>query len=54
MEHRIWLLVSRHHLDAWQSSLLVDVVATAELDTFRGARRARLRVTKLALRPNGD
>ncbi len=33
---------------------VLDVVATAELDTFRGARRARLRVTKLARRPNGD
>ncbi|WP_438003457.1 hypothetical protein WME89_31810 [Sorangium sp. So ce321] len=31
MEHRIWLLVSRYHLDAWLSSLLVDVVATAGL-----------------------
>ena len=33
---------------------LLDLVATAELDTFRGARRTRLRVTKLARRPNGD
>ncbi len=33
---------------------LLDLVATAELDTFRGARRARLRVTKLARRPNAD
>ena len=33
---------------------VLDVVATAELDTYRGARRARLRVTKLARRPNGD
>ena len=33
---------------------LLDLVATAELDTFRGARRRRLRVTKLARRPNGD
>ncbi|XYH93260.1 hypothetical protein ACMHYB_36110 [Sorangium sp. So ce1128] len=31
MEHRIWLLVSRYHLDAWLSSLLVEVVATAGL-----------------------
>jgi single-stranded-DNA-specific exonuclease len=33
---------------------VLDLVATAELDTFRGARRARLRVTKLARRPNAD
>ncbi len=33
---------------------VLDVLATAELDTFRGARRARLRVTKLARRPNAD
>jgi single-stranded-DNA-specific exonuclease len=33
---------------------VLDLVATAELDTFRGARRARLRVTKFARRPNAD
>ncbi|HSS38882.1 MAG TPA: DHHA1 domain-containing protein, partial [Polyangia bacterium] len=33
---------------------VLDVLATAELDTFRGTRRARLRVTKLARRPNAD
>jgi single-stranded-DNA-specific exonuclease len=33
---------------------VLDLVATAELDTYRGARRARLRVTKLARRPNAD
>ncbi len=33
---------------------VLDLLATAELDTFRGSRRARLRVTKLARRPNGD
>jgi single-stranded-DNA-specific exonuclease len=33
---------------------VLDLVATAELDTFRGARRRRLKVTKLARRPNGD
>jgi single-stranded-DNA-specific exonuclease len=33
---------------------VLDLLATAELDTFRGARRARLRVTKLARRPNAD
>ena len=33
---------------------VLDLVATAELDTFRGARRTRLRVTKLARRANGD
>ena len=33
---------------------VLDLVATAELDTFRGARRARLRVTKLARRANAD
>jgi single-stranded-DNA-specific exonuclease len=33
---------------------VLDLVASAELDTFRGARRARLRVTKLARRPNAD
>jgi single-stranded-DNA-specific exonuclease len=32
----------------------LDVLATAELDTFRGVRRTRLRVTKLARRPNAD
>ncbi|HTN89253.1 MAG TPA: hypothetical protein VL242_36495 [Sorangium sp.] len=43
MEHRIWLLVSRYHLDAWQSSLLVDVVATAGLLAlaFIALRRSR-------------
>ena len=33
---------------------VLDLVATAELDTFRGTRRTRLRVTKLARRPNAD
>jgi single-stranded-DNA-specific exonuclease len=33
---------------------VLDLLATAELDTFRGARRARLRVTKFARRPNAD
>ncbi len=33
---------------------VLDLVATAELDTFRGARRTRLRVTKLARRTNAD
>ncbi len=33
---------------------VLDLVATAELDTYRGARRTRLRVTKLARRPNAD
>jgi single-stranded-DNA-specific exonuclease len=33
---------------------VLDVLATAELDTFRGMRRTRLRVTKLARRPNAD
>ncbi|HVV50639.1 MAG TPA: single-stranded-DNA-specific exonuclease RecJ [Polyangia bacterium] len=33
---------------------VLDLVATAELDTFRGARRTRLKVTKLARRANGD
>jgi len=32
---------------------ILDLLATAELDTFRGVRRTRLRVTKLARRPNG-
>jgi single-stranded-DNA-specific exonuclease len=33
---------------------VVDLVATAELDTFRGEKRARLRVSKLARRPIAD
>jgi single-stranded-DNA-specific exonuclease len=33
---------------------LVDLVATAELDVFRGVRRTRLKVAKLARRPNAD
>jgi single-stranded-DNA-specific exonuclease len=33
---------------------VLDLLATAELDTFRGMRRTRLRVTKLARRPNAD
>jgi len=33
---------------------VLDLLATAELDTYRGMRRTRLRVTKLARRPNGD
>lgn len=33
---------------------LVDLVATAELDVYRGVRRTRLKVSKLARRPNGD
>jgi single-stranded-DNA-specific exonuclease len=33
---------------------VLDLVASAELDTFRGARRARLRVTKLARGSNAD
>ncbi len=33
---------------------VLDVLATAELDTYRWMRRTRLRVTKLARRPNGD
>ncbi len=33
---------------------LVDLVATAELDVFRGVRRTRLKVSKLARQPNGD
>ncbi len=33
---------------------LVDLVATAELDTFRGVRRTRLKVAKFARQPNAD
>jgi single-stranded-DNA-specific exonuclease len=33
---------------------LVDLLATAELDTYRGVRRTRLKVAKLARRTNGD
>jgi single-stranded-DNA-specific exonuclease len=33
---------------------LVDLVATAELDTFRGVRRTRLKVARFARQPNAD
>jgi single-stranded-DNA-specific exonuclease len=36
------------------SGALVDLIATAELDIFRGVRRTRLKVSKLARQPNGD
>ncbi|WP_437668904.1 hypothetical protein [Sorangium sp. So ce131] len=51
MGHRLWLLVSRYHLDAGMSSLLVDVVATAGLLVIAAiALRLSLRQRRAAAR----
>ncbi|AUX44375.1 hypothetical protein SOCE26_058390 [Sorangium cellulosum] len=51
MGHRLWLLVSRYHLDAGMSSLLVYVVATAGLLAIAAiALRLSLRQRRAAAR----